>query len=115
VPGQPGLHRDTLSRKNKTKQKKKKKEKEKNYLILWIILFIPFCRKKKKKSNGQIHTVSEAAQQSVANALLILFFFLRFIYLFIIYKYTVAVFRHSGRGSQISLRVVLSHHVVAGI
>jgi hypothetical protein len=38
-----------------------------------------------------------------------------FIYLFIICKYTVAVLRHSRRGSQISLRIVVSHHVVAGI
>jgi hypothetical protein len=43
-----------------------------------------------------------------------LFFFLK-IYSFIICKYTVAVFRHSKRGSQISLRMVVSHHVVAGI
>jgi hypothetical protein len=34
---------------------------------------------------------------------------------FIICKYTVAVFRHSRRGSQISLWMVVSHHVVAGI
>jgi hypothetical protein len=33
----------------------------------------------------------------------------------IINKYTVAVFRHTRRGRQISLRVVVSHHVVAGI
>jgi hypothetical protein len=33
----------------------------------------------------------------------------------IINKYTVAVFRHTRRGSQISLRVIVSHHVVAGI
>jgi hypothetical protein len=42
------------------------------------------------------------------------FFFLK-IYLFIICKYTVAVFRHSRRGNQISLQMVVSHHVVAGI
>jgi hypothetical protein len=42
-----------------------------------------------------------------------LFFFK--IYLSIICKYTVAVFRHSRRGSQISLRMVVSHHVVAGL
>jgi hypothetical protein len=41
-------------------------------------------------------------------------FFLK-IYIFIIYKYTVVVFRHSRRGSQISLQMVVSHHVVAGI
>jgi hypothetical protein len=44
----------------------------------------------------------------------LLFFFFK-IYLFIICKYTVAVFRHSRRGSQISLWMVVSHHVVAGI
>jgi hypothetical protein len=44
----------------------------------------------------------------------ILFFFLK-IYLFIICKYTVAVFKHSRRGSQISLKMVVSHHVVARI
>ena len=43
------------------------------------------------------------------------FFYLIFIYSFIICKYTVAVFRHSRRGHQISLRMVVSHHVVAGI
>jgi hypothetical protein len=43
------------------------------------------------------------------------FFFFFKIYLFIICKYTVAVLRHSRRGSQISLRMVVSHHVVAGI
>jgi hypothetical protein len=32
----------------------------------------------------------------------------------IIHKYTVAVFRLTRRGRQISLRVVMSHHVVAG-
>jgi hypothetical protein len=37
------------------------------------------------------------------------------IYLFIIYKYTVAVFRHTRRGRQISLQMVVSHHAVAGI
>jgi hypothetical protein len=34
--------------------------------------------------------------------------------LFIICKYTVAVFRHSRRGRQISLQMVVNHHVVAG-
>jgi hypothetical protein len=43
------------------------------------------------------------------------FFFFFNICLFIICKYTVAVLRHSRRGSQILLRMVVSHHVVAGI
>jgi hypothetical protein len=34
-----------------------------------------------------------------------------FLNLFIICKYTAAIFRHT---SQISLRMVVSHHVVAG-
>jgi hypothetical protein len=33
----------------------------------------------------------------------------------IIHKFTVADFRHTRRGCQISLRVVVSHRVVAGI
>jgi hypothetical protein len=33
----------------------------------------------------------------------------------IICKYTVAAFRHTRRGHQISLWIVVSHHVVAGI
>jgi hypothetical protein len=33
----------------------------------------------------------------------------------IISKYTVSVFRHTRRGHQIALFVVVSHHVVAGI
>jgi hypothetical protein len=32
----------------------------------------------------------------------------------IIHKYTIAVFRYTRRGRQISLRVVVNHHVVAG-
>ena len=46
--------------------------------------------------------------------LLFFFFFLK-IYLFIISKYTVAVFSHTRRGCQILLRMVVSHHVVSGI
>jgi hypothetical protein len=34
---------------------------------------------------------------------------------FIISKYTVTVFRLTRRGHQISLQMVVSHHVVAGI
>jgi hypothetical protein len=43
---------------------------------------------------------------------LLFFFLIRFIYL--IYEYTVAVFRHTRRGHQILLHMVVSHHVVAG-
>jgi hypothetical protein len=36
------------------------------------------------------------------------------IYLFHVYKYTLAVFRHTRRGHQMPLQIVVSHHVVAG-
>jgi hypothetical protein len=44
------------------------------------------------------------------------FFLFLFLNLFIIiHNYTVGVFRHTRRGRQISLWMVVSHHVVAGI
>jgi hypothetical protein len=46
----------------------------------------------------------------------LLFFFLIFkIYLFILYKYTIADFRHPRRGHQVILQMIVSHYVVAGI
>ena len=42
------------------------------------------------------------------------FFFFKDLFI-IICKYTVAVFRHTRKGSQIMLQMVVSHHVVAGI
>jgi hypothetical protein len=36
------------------------------------------------------------------------------IYLFYLYEYTVAVFRHTRRGHQIPLQIVVSHHVIGG-
>jgi hypothetical protein len=35
-------------------------------------------------------------------------------YLFYVYEFTVAIFRHTRRGHQISLRMVVSHHVASG-
>ena len=40
--------------------------------------------------------------------------FLFFVFVFYVYEYTVAVFRHTRRGHQILLQMVVSHHVVAG-
>jgi hypothetical protein len=61
------------------------------------------------------HTLRTAVLESFLNFLLPrFFFFLRFFFI-IIHKYTVAVFKHTRRGRQISLWVVVSHHVVAGI
>jgi hypothetical protein len=54
---------------------------------------------------NHIHSLTEAEDN---------LFFKRFINLFILYEYTVALFRHTRRGHQISLQMVVSHHVVAG-
>jgi hypothetical protein len=35
-------------------------------------------------------------------------------YLFYVYEYTIAIFRHTRRGNWIPLQMVVSHHVVAG-
>jgi hypothetical protein len=43
-----------------------------------------------------------------------LYFLKRIIYLFYVYKYTVAVFRHTRRRHLITLQMVVSHHVIAG-
>jgi hypothetical protein len=40
--------------------------------------------------------------------------FLKKIYLFYVYEYIVAVFRHTRREHGIPLQMVVSHHVVAG-
>jgi hypothetical protein len=69
------------------------------------------CQTKTNKQCG-----SDALQGVLAiSSLALKFFFFLKIYSFIICKYTVAVFRHSRRGRQISLQMVVSHHVVAGI
>ena len=38
----------------------------------------------------------------------------RIIYLFYVYKYIVAIFRHTRRGHLITLQMVVSYHMVAG-
>jgi hypothetical protein len=73
----------------------------------------------KKNNHIQSHIQYRAGKRNNMDGLYSFFFFFfkiyLFIYLFIICKYTVAVFRCTRRGHQISLRVVVSHHVVAGI
>jgi hypothetical protein len=65
------------------------------------------------KGGGAQQTTSTSSQLKVRISFLnsISFFFKT--YLFIICKYIIAVFRHSRRGCQISLQMVVSHHVVA--
>jgi hypothetical protein len=59
--------------------------------------------------------LQKAARTAEREQAAFFFFFFLKIYLFIYYKYTVAVLRHSRRGSQVLLQMVVSHHVVAGI
>jgi len=66
-----------------------------------------------KKLNKKDVLKSGVMQNEMFNSLTLSVFFFKD--LFIVYEYTVAVFRHTRRGHQISLQVVVSHHVVAGI
>jgi hypothetical protein len=67
--------------------------------------------------NNKSLIIKKRLKNSRNRFLIVFFLFFVFlkIYLLIICKYTVAVFRPSRRESQISLRMVVSHHVVAGI
>jgi hypothetical protein len=67
-----------------------------------------------KSTNKYTHTHSQESLtiQNISSTFL---FFLKIYLFFIICKYTVAVFRQTRRGSQISLRMVVSHHVVGRI
>jgi hypothetical protein len=49
-----------------------------------------------------------------AGCLFVCLFFKELLILFYVLVYTVAVFRHTRRGHQIPLQMVVSHHVVAG-
>jgi len=55
--------------------------------------------------NGQLLRGNRTTQVAV--------FFFKKIYL--LYEYTVAISRHTRRGHQVSLQMVVSHRVVAGI
>jgi hypothetical protein len=76
-------------------------------------------RKAWPRQPGELVTEPRVAKETKAksseSSFLSFFFLNKFTYLLIICKYTVAVFRHSRRGHQISLQMVVSHHVVAGI
>jgi hypothetical protein len=61
----------------------------------------------------RVHLLKIVKQRRIHSTSAVVFF-LRFIYLLHV-MYTVAVFRPSRRGRQISLQMVVSHHVVAGI
>jgi hypothetical protein len=78
-------------------------------------IFLGMLQKNPRLSTDQVSVVHIFPFSFFLFKCIFLFFFFLKIYLFIIWKYIVAVFRHSRRGRQISLRMVVSHHVVAGI
>jgi hypothetical protein len=84
----------------------------------WAWWHMPVIAERKKREDQGFkvmhsHTATHQLQTSLGYVSPCLFFFFKD--LFIICKYTVAVFRHTRRGHQISLWMVESHHVVAGI
>ena len=57
---------------------------------------------------------SQNRGSSIVGPILFFFFLKRLIYVFYVYEYTIALFRHTRRGHRILLQMVVSHHVVAG-
>jgi hypothetical protein len=62
VPGQPGLHRETLSRKNKRKKKRCNKNKFFHFLVLVLVLVLVFRDRVSLCSPGcpETHSVDQA-------------------------------------------------------
>jgi len=72
------------------------------------------------RKGGITETTEESAVEKRKLIIYVFKIVLRFIYLFIyylfnVYEYTVAVFRHTKRRHRIPLQMVASHHLVAGI
>jgi hypothetical protein len=67
------------------------------------------------QSNELLNNWNKSGNCGASIKLTLCFCFVFKIYLFIICKYTIDVFRHTRRGHQISLQMVVSNHVVAGI
>jgi uncharacterized membrane protein YwaF len=74
--------------------------------IISFMVSIAALRNVKRVPNVHIDPHTDATRKN---------FIYLFIHLFIICKYTAAVFRHPRRGHQISLWMVVSNHVVAQI
>jgi hypothetical protein len=84
------------------------------FLSLSRSLFFSNERQKGRELKECATTWQESLFFSLLFSFLFFSFFLKDLFI-IIHKYGVAVFRPTRRGHQISLRVVVSHHVVAGI
>jgi hypothetical protein len=73
------------------------------------------CKKCLVNKNGEVAQQPRALAHLAEDSGSVLFSFLKMYFSLITCKYTVAVFRPSRRRHQISLWMVVSHHVVAGI
>jgi hypothetical protein len=106
VPEQSELYRETLSwenKQNKTKQKKKKKikRKEANCLSVGKSYVCVYSQRGKfgvllYHSSSSSSSSSSSASSSFSSSSII-FLFLKKIYVFYLYAYTVAVFRHTPK------------------
>jgi hypothetical protein len=72
----------------------------------------PVSKNKKQKQNKQTNKQTKKPKKFIC--LFLIFKEIYFMYVSIYDEYTVAVFRHTRRGLQIPLQMVVSHHVVAG-
>jgi hypothetical protein len=77
------------------------------FLCMYLCVCVCVCAQEGKKSQPQC---CSSHLPTVFSFVL----FLRFMYLFYVCEYTVAVFRQTRRGHQIPLQMVVSHHVVGG-
>jgi hypothetical protein len=95
-----------------------------SFFVPQWLLFL-FSEKTKKKQNKTTKQLSKWAGswnlfQFVFGFVLVkdekqfFFLFLKIIYLIYVCESIVALFRHTRRGHQIPLQMVVSHHVVAG-
>jgi hypothetical protein len=79
------------------------------------LMGLPFLASAEEATHVLVLWTTKLSLKPWRKRVLFFFFFFLKIYLFIICKYTVAVFRHSRWGRQILLQMVVNHHVVAGI
>jgi hypothetical protein len=127
VPGQPGLHRETLSQKNKNKKPTNQTNKQANKKITtpsppkirfeWSRKFAPSNEPCWRVFFKHWLWLSVMVLSFLSLFLIVCYteviIFLKN-YLFYVYEYTVAVFRHTRRRHWLPLQMVVSHHVVAG-
>ena len=90
------------------------------FFVFWffrdrVSLYSPGCPGTHSVDQAGLNLRNPPASASQSSEITVMCHHSPAIYLFIICKYTVSVFRHHRVGHQISLRMVVSDHVFAGI